>query len=179
MSLALRSEAPSFALRGVDGAEHTRESYADAELLVLVQSCNHCPYVQGWEGRMKAIQRDYGERGVRLVAVNSNDAARSPGDSFDEMVARAAREEFNFDYLHDPGQGVAAALGSERTPEVFVFDRGRRLAYHGAIDDNRDETLVGAHYLRDALDALLSGGSPATSETPAVGCTVKWAEPSG
>ncbi len=174
MSLALRAKAPSFVLRGVDGAEHDLESYGDAELLVLVQSCNHCPYVQGWEGRMKTIQADYANRGVRLVAVNSNDAERSPGDSFEEMVARAEREEFNFDYLYDPEQGVAAELGAERTPEVFLFDRDRRLVYHGAIDDNRDEQHVGEHYLRDALDAVLAGNAPATPETTPVGCTVKW-----
>ena len=93
---------------------------------------------------MIGIQADYADRGVRLVAVNSNDASRYPGDSFEQMTARAAERGFNFDYLHDPTQDVARALGSERTPEVFVFDRGRRLVYHGAIDDNRDETAVDA-----------------------------------
>ena len=90
------------------------------------------------------------------------------------MTARAAERGFNFDYLHDPEQTLAHALGAERTPEVFVFDRDRRLVYHGAIDDNRDETAVTQRYLRDALDAALAGESPAQAETPAVGCTVKW-----
>jgi peroxiredoxin len=174
MSLALDAQAPAFALPGVDGNDHSLESYADADLLVLVQSCNHCPYVQGWEGRMKAIQRDYADRGVRLVAVNSNDAESHPDDSFDEMVGRAEQEGFNFDYLYDADQSLAAALGSERTPEVFLFDRDRRLVYHGAIDDNRDEDAVTQHYLRDALDALAAGEEPPTTDTPAVGCTVKW-----
>jgi peroxiredoxin len=174
MSLALEERAPSFALPGVDGSEHTLESYDDADVLVLIQSCNHCPYVQGWEGRMKAIQRDYAGRGVRMVAVNSNDPARSPDDTFEQMVARAAREEFNFDYLYDGDQTVARALGAERTPEVFVFDRDRKLVYHGAIDDHRDERQAGRHYLREALDAVLAGGAPPVAETPAVGCTVKW-----
>jgi peroxiredoxin len=174
MSLALDEQAPPFALTGVDGREHTLDSYDGADVLVLIQSCNHCPYVQGWEGRMKAIQRDYADRGVRLVAFNSNDAESHPEDSFDEMVARAEGEGFNFDYLHDADQSLAAALGSERTPEVFVFDRDRKLVYHGAIDDNRDENGVTQHYVRDALDAVLAGGSPETTATPAVGCTVKW-----
>jgi peroxiredoxin len=174
MSLALNDQAPSFSLPGVDGSEHGLDSYADADVLVLIQSCNHCPYVQGWEGRMKAIQRDYADRGVRLVAVSSNDAESHPDDSFDEMVARAEREGFNFDYLYDEDQSLARALGSERTPEVFVFDRDRRLVYHGAIDDNRDEDGVTQEYLRDALDAVLAGETPATTDTPAVGCTVKW-----
>jgi len=174
MSLALQEQAPSFALPGVDGHEHTLDSYADADALVLIQSCNHCPYVQAWEGRMKAIQRDYADRGVRVVALNSNDRVRSPDDSFEEMVARAEHEGFNFDYLYDRDQSIARALGAERTPEVFVFDRDRRLVYHGAIDDNRDDRQVGRHYLRDTLDALLGGAASPIAETPAVGCTVKW-----
>jgi len=139
MSLALTENAPSFRLLGTDGAEHTLESYDGVDVLVLVQSCNHCPYVQAWEGRMKAVQADYADRGVRLVAVNSNDPDRYPEDSFDEMKRRAEGQGFNFDYLYDEDQSVARALGSERTPEVFLFDRDRRLVYHGAIDDSRDD----------------------------------------
>jgi hypothetical protein len=123
---------------------------------------------------MKAIQQDYADRGVRLVAVSSNDAESHPADSFDEMVARAESQGFNFDYLYDEDQSLAHALGAERTPEVFVFDGARRLVYHGAIDDNRDEDGVTQQYLRDALDAVLAGTAPAPADTPAVGCTVKW-----
>jgi len=176
MSLALDERAPSFTLPGVDGRQHSLDEYGDSELLVLIQSCNHCPYVLAWEGRMIAIQRDYADRGVRVVAFNSNDASRYAVDSFDEMRSRSEREGFNFDYLHDEDQSLARALGAERTPEVFVFDRERRLAYHGAIDDNRDEDAVTTHYLRDALDALLRGGQPEIGETTPVGCSVKWRE---
>ena len=174
MTIAIGTEAPQFDLPGVDGTTHGLDDYAEADVLVLVQSCNHCPYVQAWEGRMKEIQREYGDRGVRLVAVNSNDATAYPEDSFEEMKARAQREGFNFDYLYDESQEVARELGSERTPEVFVFDRDRRLVYHGAIDDSRDDRAVGQRYLRDALDAVLEGREPPVQETPAVGCTVKW-----
>jgi peroxiredoxin len=174
MSLTLADHAPSFRMQGTDGAEHTLESYGDVDVLVLVQSCNHCPYVQAWEGRMKAIQADYADRGVVLVAINSNDVARHPEDSFEEMGARAKRESFNFDYLWDEEQTLVRALGAERTPEVFLFDGERRLVYHGAIDDSRDETAVGEHYLRDALDAVLEGREPPVAETPPSGCSVKW-----
>jgi peroxiredoxin len=166
--------APDFDLPGVDGERHSLADYADAEALVLVQSCNHCPYVQAWEDRMSAIQRDYEGRGVRLVAVSSNDAEAYPEDSFEEMRKRAERRGFTFDYLYDEEQGVARALGATRTPEVFLYDRDRRLRYHGAIDDSRDDRAVTRHYLRDALDAVLAGRDPATAETPPVGCTVKW-----
>jgi peroxiredoxin len=174
MSTVLGAEAPQFDLPGVDGQNHSLDSYAAADVLVLVQSCNHCPYVQAWEGRLSAIAGDYGERGVRVVAVNSNDADAHPEDSFVEMQKRSQEQDFAFDYLYDEPQAVARTLGSERTPEVFVYDRDRRLRYHGAIDDNRDETAVSQQYLRDALDALLSGQDPPVAETPPVGCTMKW-----
>jgi len=174
MSAVLGAEAPQFDLPGVDGQSHSLDSYADANVLVLVQSCNHCPYVQAWEGRLSAIASDYADRGVRVVAVNSNDAVSHPEDSFEEMQKRSREQGFTFEYLYDEPQAVAEALGAERTPEVFVYDRDRQLRYHGAIDDNRDETGVSQQYLRDALDALLAGSDPAVAETPAVGCTVKW-----
>ena len=174
MSTALGGEAPQFDLPGVDGQNHSLDSYADAGVLVLVQSCNHCPYVQAWEGRLSAIASDYADRGVRVVAVNSNDADSHPEDSFDEMRKRSREQGFTFDYLYDEPQAFARALEAERTPEVFVYDRDRRLRYHGAIDDNRDETGVSQQYLRDALDAVLAGSDPAVAETPPVGCTVKW-----
>jgi peroxiredoxin len=176
MNLTLATEAPPFDLPGVDGRNHSLDDYADAPVLAVVWSCNHCPYVQAWEGRMKAIQADYADRGFRLVAINSNDAERYPGDSFQEMKARAEAEGFNFDYLFDEDQSVARQYGPERTPEVFLFDRNRRLVYHGAIDDNRDEQAVGEHYLREAIDALLERRDPPISETPPVGCSVKWRE---
>jgi peroxiredoxin len=174
MSVGLGTEAPQFDLPGVDGQSHSLDSYGEAEALVLVQSCNHCPYVQAWEGRLSAIARDYADRKVRVAAVNSNDAASYPEDSFEEMRKRAQAQGFAFDYLYDEPQAVARELGAERTPEVFLFDRDRRLVYHGAIDDSRDEEGVRQEYLREALDAVLSGQEPAVSETPPVGCTVKW-----
>jgi peroxiredoxin len=174
MSIAIGTDAPSFDLPGVDGRNHSLDDYADADVLVLVQSCNHCPYVQAWEGRMKSIQQDYGDRGVRVVAISSNDAEKYPDDSFDAMKQRAQEQGFNFDYLYDESQDVARALAAERTPEVFVFDRSRRLVYHGAIDDSRDEDAVQRHYLREAIEAALRDKEPPEAETPAVGCTVKW-----
>ena len=174
MTLALAAQAPAFSLPGVDGRTHALGDYADASALVIVQTCNHCPYAQAWEGRIDAIQRAYADRGVSVVAISSNDAETHPEDSFDEMVARAERQRLSFDYLYDQEQSVALALGSERTPEVFLFDGDRRLVYHGAVDDNRDETAVTAHYLEDALEAVLAGSTPDPADTPPVGCTVKW-----
>jgi peroxiredoxin len=174
MSLALGSPAPDFALPGVDGATHTLADYADAKALVLVQSCNHCPYVLAWEDRLAAIAVDYAGRGVRVVAVSSNDAEAYPEDSFEKMQERAVQKRFPFDYLYDESQELARTLGSERTPEVFVFDHERILRYHGAIDDNRDQRSVRTQYLRDALGAVLVAGKPPVPESEPVGCSVKY-----
>jgi peroxiredoxin len=166
--------APDFELPGVDGRTHSLGEYADAPVLVLVQSCNHCPYVLAWEGRINALQREYAERGVRIVAISSNDAEAYPADSFERMVEHAREAGYQFDYLYDESQEVARALGSERTPECFVYDAERRLVYHGAVDDNREQALVTQHYLRDAIEAALAGETPPLTDTPSVGCTVKW-----
>jgi peroxiredoxin len=173
MTIALATEAPTFDLPGVDGRQHSLGDYEDRPALAVVWSCNHCPYVQAWEGRMIALQREFGDRGFGLVAISSNDADAYPEDSFDAMQARAEELGFNFDYLYDEDQSVLNAYGAERTPEVFLFDGERRLVYHGAIDDSREEDEVSERYLRDAIEAVLAGEPPSVDETPAVGCTVK------
>lgn len=176
MTLALATQAPPFDLPGVDGATHSLDDYAEAPALAVVWSCNHCPYVQAWEGRMVELQREFGDRGFRLVAINSNDADSHPDDSFDEMKKRAERQGFNFDYLYDEDQSVVREYGAQRTPEVFLFDAERKLVYHGAIDDSRDEDEVQERYLRYAIEAVLEGREPPILETPPVGCSVKFRE---
>lgn len=172
--MSVIESAPTFDLPGVDGRNHSLEEYADAPVLVLVQSCNHCPYVLAWEGRINALQREYDDRGVRIVAISSNDAKAYPADSFERMIEHSREAGYSFDYLYDESQEIARALGSQRTPEAFVFDADRRLVYHGAVDDNREEDQVTTHYLRDAIEAPLAGETPPVSDTPPVGCTVKW-----
>jgi peroxiredoxin len=173
MTIALATEAPPFDLPGVDGAQHNLDDYADKPALAVVWSCNHCPYVQAWEGRLIALQREFGDRGFELVAISSNDADNYPEDSFEAMKTRAEQQGFNFDYLYDEDQSVLNAYGAERTPEVFLFDGDRRLVYHGAVDDSREEEGVTQDYLRDAIEAALAGEAPPVSDTPPVGCTVK------
>lgn len=175
-ALALGEVAPDFSLRGIDGRDHKLADYADKAVLLVVFSCNHCPYVQAYEDRLIAIQRDYEARGLQVVAINSNDDRSYPEDDFDNMVKRAREKRFNFPYLRDATQVVAAAFGASHTPQLFVFDRERRLRYTGKIDDNwqRPEAVT-RRYLRDAVDALLSNRDPAEPSTHAIGCTIKWA----
>lgn len=167
--------AVDFSLPGVDGKTYTLDSFKDAKALVVVFSCNHCPYVQAYEGRMIELQRDYAARGARLVAINANDAASHPEDSFEEMKRRAAALGFNFPYLRDESQETARAYGATHTPHLFVFGPDRRLAYTGKIDDDWQEpSKVSRRFLRDALDDLFAGRPVGEPETHAIGCTIKW-----
>jgi peroxiredoxin len=175
--LVAGQRAPDFCLPGTDGRQHSLDDFAGSPVLVVMFSCNHCPYVQAYEGRLIEIQRDYRERGVQLVAINSNDDVGYPEDSFEQMVARAKAKGFNFPYLRDASQSTARAYGATHTPQLFVFDESRRLRYTGKVDDNwqRPEAVT-RRYLRDALDALLARGAPAEASTHAIGCTIKWAK---
>ncbi len=175
MPLAIESRLIPFALRGTDGATHRAEDFAQVPVFGVIFHCNHCPYAQAWEDRLIQTQREYAARGVRLVLINANDAAKYPTDDFAHMRARAQEKDYPFPYLHDETQEVARAYGATRTPEVFLFDARRVLRYHGAPDDNyEDPAAVQHHYLRDAVEALLAGETPATPETKPVGCTIKW-----
>ncbi len=168
--LSIGDAAPEFTLPGVDGMEHSLADYEGTPVAVVF-SCCHCPYVIAWDDRLNAIARDYKGR-AGLVAVNSNHHA---GDTFDAMVVRAAEQGFVFPFLRDESQEVAEAYGPSRTPEVFLFDASHRLVYHGAPDSDYEDPEGADPWLRAALDAVLAGDTPAPEETPAVGCTVKWA----
>lgn len=168
-------KAPDFSLPGVDGKTYSLGRFRDAELLVVMFTCNHCPYVQAYEDRLIAIQADFVDRGVRLVAINSNDEGGYPEDSFDNMVVRARNKGFNFPYLRDKDQAVAEVFGAQCTPEIFLFDRERRLRYHGRIDDNwKFPAEVKSHDLREAIEALLDGRPVEKPESQAIGCSLKW-----
>ena len=173
--LKIGDKAIPFALPGVDDQEHSLADYAEKTVVVVLFSCNHCPYVLAWEDRIIQIQADYADKGVQLIAIGSNDAEKYPADSFPKMKKHAQEKGFNFPYLRDETQEVARYYGAERTPEFFVFDQKGVLRYHGAPDDNYDDPqAVRKQYLRDALDAVLAGETPAIAETPPVGCTIKW-----
>lgn len=173
-ALGLGASAPDFDLPGVDGKDHSLGSYKDKPVLVVIFSCNHCPYVKAYEDRMVAVQRDYAGRGVQIVAINSNDERAYPEDSFPEMVKRSRERGFNFPYLRDESQKVVEAYGGICTPHVFAFDGGRKLRYRGRIDDSKEEAQVGAHDLRNALDDLVAGREVRVPDTKPFGCSIKW-----
>jgi peroxiredoxin len=174
-NLSPGDEAVPFELLGVDDSNHALADYANKEAIGVVFTCNHCPYARAWEDRLIAIQADFAGRGVQLVAISANDAKKYPDDSFPRMKERSEEKGFNFPYLYDESQEVARAYGAERTPEVFLFDKGGTLRYHGTVDDNYDDpAAVGSHYLIDAIEAVLGGRELVTTETAPVGCTIKW-----
>jgi peroxiredoxin len=173
-TLQLGAKAPDFDLPGADGKGHSLASFAEKSVLVVIFSCNHCPYVKDYEGRMVAIQGDYAARGVQLVAINSNDEKAYPEDSFPEMVKRAKSKGFNFPYLRDESQKVVEAYGAVCTPHVFAFDKSRCLRYRGRIDDSRDPSKVTTHDLRNALDDILRGKDVRVPDTRPFGCSIKW-----
>jgi peroxiredoxin len=167
---------PEFAhLPGVDGKKYSSPDFRDKNILVIVFSCNHCPYVQAYEDRMISLQKEYSPRGVEMVAINSNNIANYPDDDFEGMVKRAKQKGFNFPYLRDDDQSSAESFGATHTPQFFVFNRDRKLCYSGKMDDNWQEpSLVKERYLRNALDELLSGRQVSLPETFSIGCTIKW-----
>jgi peroxiredoxin len=175
MVLDLGAAAPDFNLPGTDGKAHALKDYADKKALCVIFSCNHCPYVQAYEGRFIALQKSFAAQGGQIVAINSNDASSHPEDGFEAMVARAKELGFNFPYLRDETQTVAKAYGAIRTPHVFLFDAARKLAYVGRIDDCWDDPdKVKQHELADAFEDILAGRPVKVPETYAVGCTIKW-----
>ncbi len=165
-----------FTLPATDGTTyHASEVAQRSKALVVVFTCNHCPYARAWEDRINQLARDYAVQGVHLLVINANDAARYPSDSVEQMIKRAAEKQFAFPYLHDDSQEVAHAYGAERTPELFIFDAAGKLRYHGAPDDNyEEEQAVQHHYAREALDAIIADKEVVISETKPVGCTIKW-----
>ena len=172
--IGLGAPAPDFDLQGVDKVRYSLASFAGKPILVVIFSCNHCPYVKDYETRMIGVQRDYAAKGVQLVAINSNDDKTYPEDSFAEMVKRSRERGFNFPYLRDESQKVVEAYGGVCTPHVFVFDNKRALRYRGRIDDSRDASKVTSHDLRNALDDLAAGKPVRVADTKPFGCSIKW-----
>jgi peroxiredoxin len=173
-TLEIGALAPPLELPDTDGALTTLPFPGEVPATVVVWTCNHCPYALAWHDRLMDVAREYAERGVRTLHVNSNDAQRKPGDSFEAMRERVEREDWPCPYLHDETQDAARAWGPLTTPDVFVLDSDLRLRYRGAPDADYDDPEQNAAWLRDALDAVLSGRGPDPAQTEPVGCSIKW-----
>jgi peroxiredoxin len=167
------SPAPALELPDTGGEITTLPAPGEASATVVFWTCNHCPYALAWHDRLTDVARDYDERGVRFVAVNSNDAERYPADGPEAMRERVEREQWPFPYLWDETQAAARAWDARVTPHLFVLDSEQRLRYEGAPDADHQQPSERAAWLREALDALLAGAEPPASTDP-VGCSIKW-----
>ncbi len=184
-TLAIGAAAPDFKLPGVDGRTYALKDFADARVLALIFTCNHCPTAQAYEDRIIKLHADYKDKGVALVAINPNDplAVRLDelgytdlSDSFEEMKIRAKERKFAFPYLYDgETQKTARAYGVLATPHVFIFDQERKLRYVGRIDD-AEVKAVKSHDARNAIEALLAGKPVAVAKTRVFGCSTKWSD---
>ena len=171
--LKIDSVIPGFTLPGVDNKTYSLNDFKDKKILIVIFSCNHCPYVQAYEERIMNLQNEF-VKDVQIIAINSNDDVKYPDDSF-EMKKRSAAKKFNFPYLRDESQDIAKAFGATHTPQIFLFDSDRKLKYEGKIDDNWQEPdKVKSAYLRDAIMEVLNDKEVSVPETFSIGCTIKW-----
>ena len=176
-SIPVGTPAPPFSLPRADGAGHVSlQDFAGAKALLVVFLCNHCPYVKAVESGIAAFAADYADKGVATVGISANDVDAHPDDAPDQMVAQSQRAGFEFPYLYDESQQVARAYGAACTPDFFLFDADRRLAYRGQMDDARPGNGVepSADDLRTATDLVLAGAGVPEPHAPSVGCSLKW-----
>lgn len=171
--------APDFVLMNTEDKRVGLASYTEAKGIILVFTCNTCPYALKYEDRIIALNEKFSKLGFPLVAINSNDPKIIPEDSREHMQKRVADKKFGFPYLIDETQNVAKAYGARKTPHVYVLQRTARggfsIEYIGAIDDDPDqENASKTKYVEKAVEALLGSAKPATTFTKAIGCTIKW-----
>jgi len=174
-TLPLGSKAPDFSLRATDGNTYSLKDFADAKVLVIFFTCNHCPYVIGSDEVTRQTAGKFVSQGVRFVGINSNSPNTYEEDSFENMVKRMAEYEFPWLYLYDDTQEIALAYGALRTPHFFVFNEERRLVYTGrGVDNPRDASKITVNDLENALEEMLASKEITTPITNPIGCNVKW-----
>jgi len=174
--LELGTQAPEFSLPDTEGRTIALREFDDADALLVMFICNHCPFVQHVREELARLGSEYQKRGVAVVAINSNDVVRHPDDSPDRMRDEKNRFGYTFPYLIDETQEVARAYRAACTPDFFVFDGAQRLVYRGQLDDSRpgNDVPVSGADLRAALDAVLEGHDVPAEQRASVGCNIKW-----
>lgn len=182
--LEIGSLAPDFSLPATDGKTYSLKDFADAKILAILFTCNHCPTAQAYEERIKQLVTDYKGKGVTVIAISPNDPLSvrldemgwtDVGDNFEDMKIRAKDHQFNFTYLYD-GETSQTSMkyGPQATPHIFIFDAGRKLRYTGRIDDGEKPGTAKTHDARNALDALIAGKPVPVEKTKTFGCSIKW-----
>ncbi len=174
--LELGTEAPPFSLPSATGGTVSLEDYPHARAFLVMFICNHCPFVKHVRDELVRLADDYKEKGVAVVAINSNDWSAYPDDSPERMEEEAREYGYPFAYLYDETQEVAKAYRAACTPDFYLFDSERKLSYRGQLDGSRpgNDVPVSGTDLRAALDALLGGGPGIREQRPSLGCNIKW-----
>jgi len=174
--IAIGTKAADFLLPDAEGALHRLSDFEDSKALLVAFISNRCPFVLLLREQFAAFAREYASKGLRVVAINSNDAEAHPEESLVRIGEEVRNIGYEFPYLKDASQNVAKAYGAACTPDFFLFDADGRLAYHGQFDNARPgngKPVTGAD-LRAAVEAVLSAGKPAEHQTPSIGCNIKW-----
>lgn len=175
LSLVLGTPAVDFNLPATDGKNYSLSLFEDAPCLVVVFTCNHCPYAKAAWPLLVKLADDYRDRAIAFVGINPNDETQYPEDSFEVMKQKVGEWGINFPYLRDESQQVAKAYSAQCTPDIYVFDGQRKLYYHGRINDNwQNPDLVTREELKEALEGLLAGKKPPIGQNPSIGCSIKW-----
>lgn len=183
--IELGSTAPDFLLPSTEGGNVSLNDFKESRALVVLFICNHCPYVIHIAPALSALAKEYMDRGIAFVAINSNDVRAYPADSFDQMKIEKAKRGYPFRYLIDEDQDVAKAYNAACTPDLYVFDENRKLVYRGQFDDTRPDRISSGNYdsssnpatgadLRRALDLVLAGEKVPEHQYPSMGCNIKW-----
>lgn len=166
--LSVGDKAPDFKATNVDGKEVSLDGVKDAKVVVIAFSCNKCPVAVAYEDRFIDFTKKYADKGVKFIALNVNF-----NEDLDMMKQRAEEKDFNFPYAYDKNAESYKAYGALYTPHLYVLDGDRKVAYIGAFDDKMNVDEVTKRYVADAVDAILAGKKPETTETKAFGCTIK------
>lgn len=177
--LNVGDDAVDFSLKNIDGSTISLANYSGDNGLVVIFTCNHCPFSKAYEDRIIDLHKKYASKGFPVLAINPNDPVAVPEDAFDKMIERAKEKGFPFRYVIDETQTIAKQYGATRTPHVYLLKKQSgnafKVAYIGAIDDNHsDANSVKNTYLSNAIDALIAQKTPAPETTKAIGCSIKW-----
>ena len=174
--LPLGTTAPEFKLPDTNGKIVSLADFKDQAALLVIFICNHCPYVVHIRSGLAQLARDYATRGVAMVGINANDVKNYPADSPAKMKDEVKAAGYVFPYLYDETQTVAKSYRAACTPDIFLFDRSRRLVYRGQFDASRpgNGVPVTGKDLRAALDAVLAGKPTSELQVASIGCNIKW-----
>lgn len=164
-----------FTLPSVDGTDITLTEYMGEGGVVVIFTCNTCPWAEGYEDRINSMHTSLADKGWPVLAINPNDPTIKPGDSFVEMQKRSTEKEFKFSYTFDEAQEIFPVFGATKTPHVFVIDKSMKVRYIGGIDDNpQNADDVGINYVEAAVNSIELGEDPEPLTTKAIGCGIKY-----